>query len=72
MSKEISVVKKTVKIKEGNLVNLIDKMVNEVIVAEKIQWINENTKKQAEKNAILENKIKSLEKKLNLLTERKK
>jgi len=72
MSKEISVVKKTVKIKEGNLVNLIDKMVNEVIVAEKIQWVNENTKKQAQSNAILENKIKALERKLNLLTERKK
>jgi hypothetical protein len=64
-----SVAKKTVKIKESHLVDLIEGIVNEAVAVKKQEWISE----QAEKgNTLLEGKIAALEVKLNKLTEGKK
>lgn len=68
MSKATPIVKKalkTVKIKENDLVDLIDNIVAEV----KKEWISEQAKKGT---SILEGKIAALEIKLNKLTEGKK
>jgi hypothetical protein len=72
MSKENSVAKKTVKIKEAHLVDLIDNIVNEAVAVKKQEWINEQAVRQAQKSAMLENKIAALTEKVNRLTEGKK
>lgn len=60
--------KKTVKIKESELVNLIDNILNEAVALKKKEWISE----QASKTAILEGKIAKLEAAVKTLTEGKK
>ena len=70
MSKPIA--KKTVKIKENDLVDLIDNIVNEAVAAKKQEWINEQAKKSTDKTTVLESKLNALEVKLNKLTEGKK
>ncbi len=72
MSNVKPVAKKTVKIKESDLVDLIDNIVNEAVAVKKQEWINEQTKKNNEKTAVLENKIAALEAKFQRLTEGKK
>lgn len=72
MSNVNSVAKKTVKIKESHLVDLIDNIVNEAVAVKKQEWINEQASKNAEKSALLENKIAALEAKVNRLTEGKR
>lgn len=67
-----TVTKKTVKIKESHLVDLIDDIVNEAVAVKKQEWINEQANLEAGKTAILESKMKELEDKLNRLTEGKK
>jgi hypothetical protein len=69
MSNEKQVTKKTVKIKEHDLVDLIDNIVAEAIVEKKKEWISEQEKKGT---SILEGKIADLEAKFNKLTEVKK
>jgi len=64
--------KKTVKIKENDLVNLIDNIVNEAVAVKKQEWLNEQVKNGSNKTAILENKLALLEAKLNKLVEGKK
>lgn len=59
--------KKTVKIKEAELVDLIDNIVNEAVAEKKKQWLAENAKKDASKTAILESKVAALEAKINKL-----
>jgi len=64
--------KKTVKIKENELVDLIDNIVNEAVAVKKQEWINEQAKKQSNKTTVLEGKIAKLEAQFKALTESKK
>ena len=66
------VTKKTVKIKESDLVDLIDNIVNEAVAVKKQEWINEQAKNNSNKTAVLEGKISALEAKFKTLTEGKK
>lgn len=54
--------KKTVKIKENDLVDLIDKLVTETLVIKKKEWLAEQAKKTTDKTAVLESRILALEK----------
>lgn len=67
----MSNVKKTVKIKESHLVDLIDNIVNEAVAVKKQEWINEQAKKQSESSKLMEVKIAKLEKAVRRLTEGK-
>lgn len=67
-----TVTKKTVKIKESHLVDLIDEIVNEAVAVKKQEWINEQKSLEDNKSSILEGKIKELEEKFKLFTEGKK
>jgi hypothetical protein len=72
MSKETPIAKKpvkTVRIKENDLVDLIDNIVAEALAVKKQEWISEQ---KANANSILESKIADLEAKFNKLTEGKK
>ncbi len=71
MSNVNSVAKKTVKIKESHLVDLIDNIVNEAVAVKKQEWINEQATRNSESSALLESKIAALEAKVNRLTEGK-
>ena len=71
MSNEKLATKKTVKIKESELVDLIDKIVNEAVAVKKQEWINEQSKKASNKTAVLEGKIAKLETQFKSLTEGK-
>lgn len=62
MSNQIA--KNTVKIKENDLVSLIESIVEETVAVEKKQWIAEQAKKAADKTAILESRLAILEKAL--------
>ena len=64
--------KKTVKIKESELVDLIDNIVNEAVAVKKQEWINEQAKKESNKTSVLEGKIAKLEAQFKALTESKK
>lgn len=64
----MSKVKKTVKISENELVDLIDNIVNEAITVKKKEWIAEQAKS---KETVLESKLAILEAKLSKLTEGK-
>lgn len=72
MSNVKPVAKKTVKIKESDLVDLIDNIVAEAVAIKKQEWIKEESKKNQNKTAILERKIADLEVKFKTLTEGKK
>ena len=67
-----TIAKKTVKIKENDLVDLIDNIVNEAVAVKKQEWINEQAKKATNKTAVLESKVAKLEAIVNRLTEGKK
>ncbi len=67
-----TVTKKTVKIKESHLVDLIDDIVNEAVAVKKQEWITEQANLEAGKTALLESKINALEAKFKALTEGKK
>ena len=64
--------KKTVRIKENDLVDLIDNIVNEAVTIKNQEWINEQAKKATNKTAVLESKIAKLEAQFKALTEGKK
>ena len=64
--------KKTVKIKESELVDLIDNIVTEAVAVKKQEWINEQAKKHSDKTTVLESKIAKLEAAVKTLTEAKK
>ena len=64
--------KKIVTIKESNLIDLIDSIVNEAVAVKKQEWITEQNNNKLNKTAILESKIAKLEAKFNALTENKK
>lgn len=70
MSETKQTPKKTVRITENELVDLIDNIVTEAITIKKQEWINEQTKKSD--NSILEGKLAALEAKIEKLTESKK
>jgi len=72
MSNTKTATKKTVKIKESALVDLIDNIVTEAVAAQKQEWINEQAKKQSNKTSVLEAKIAKLEAAVKTLTESKK
>lgn len=72
MSNVKPVAKKTVKIKESDLVDLIDNIVAEAVALKKQEWINEQSKNNVNKTALLERKIAALEAKFKTLTEGKK
>lgn len=67
-----TVTKKTVKIKESHLVDLIDNIVNEAVAVKKQEWITEQANLEAGKTAILESRIQELEAKFKVLAEGKK
>ena len=64
--------RKTVRIKENDLVDLIDKIVTEAVATKKQEWINEQAKKTSNKTSVLEGKIAKLEAQFKSLTENKK
>jgi hypothetical protein len=68
----MSNVKKTVKIKENELIDLIDNIVNEAVAVKKQEWINEQANKANNKTAVLESKVAKLEAIVNRITEGKK
>ena len=70
MSNTKPVAKKTVKIKENDLVDLIDNIVNEAVAVKKQEWIAEQAK--TDKSSVLEGKIADLEAKFKTLLEGKK
>lgn len=72
MSNVKPVAKKTVKINENDLVDLIDNIVNEAVAVKKQEWINEQAKKTTNKTSVLESKVAKLEAIVNRLTEGKK
>ena len=72
MSNLKPVAKKTVKINENDLVDLIDNIVKEAVAVKKQEWINEQANKATNKTAVLENKLAKLEAIVNRLTEGKK
>ena len=61
---------KIVPIKESDLIVLIDNIVTEAVAKKKKEWIAENVAKKS--STILETRIKTLEKKINLLTKASK
>jgi len=61
MSEAKKVTKKTVKINENDLVELIDNIVTEAVAIKKAEWISEQEAKGA---SILESRIAALESKL--------
>lgn len=63
--------KKTVKINENDLVDLIDTIVTEAVAVKKQEWINEQASKNADKTSLLESKLAELTEKVNKLTEAK-
>lgn len=63
--------KKTVRINEKDLVDLIDNIVTEAVALKKKEWLQEQAKK-GDKTAIFETRISQLEEKLTKLTEGKK
>ena len=67
----MSKAKKTVRITEKDLVNLIDNIVTEAVAVKKQEWLEEQAKK-GDKNAIFESKLMQLEAKLTQLSEGKK
>ena len=64
--------KKTVKIKESHLVDLIDNIVNEAVAVKKQEWLTEQAQKSKKANSLFESRIVALEKKLVQLTEGRK
>ncbi len=72
MSNTNPVAKKTVKIKESKLVDLIDKIVNEAVAVKKQEWLTEQAKNASNKTSVLEGKIAKLEAQFKQLTEAKK
>lgn len=64
MSNAKPIAKKTVRIPENELVDLIDNILNEAIAVKKKEWIAEQAKKESDKTALLENRVKALEKAL--------
>lgn len=67
----MSNVKRTVKIKESDLINLVHNIVNEGVELKKQEWINEEAKKTSDKTSVLESKIAKLEAKFRLLEGKK-
>jgi hypothetical protein len=63
--------KKTVRINEKDLVDLIDNIVTEAVAVKKKEWLEEQAKK-GDQSAILETKLNKLEEKFNQLLESKK
>jgi hypothetical protein len=63
--------KKTVKIKESHLVDLIDNIVTEAVAVQKQEWINEQAQKTKKANDLVENRIAKLERTIKILTEGK-
>lgn len=57
--------KRTVKINENDLVDLIDNLVTEVVAVKKQEWLNEQAAKNSEKESLLESRIADLEKKIS-------
>jgi len=66
----MSNVKKTVRISENDLVNLIDNIVSEAVTIKKKEWLAEQAT-NGNKTAILETKLAKLEARINKLTESK-
>jgi len=62
MSNVNQTAKKTVKIKENDLVDLIDNIVKEAVAEQKKQWISEQAAKSAKTANMLESRIIALEK----------
>lgn len=68
MSNE-QITKRTVKVKENDLVDLIDNIVTETVAVKKIEWLAEQ---EAKGKSLLENRIQTLEATIKRLTESKK
>lgn len=66
----MSKAKKTVRISENDLVNLIDGIVSEAVEIKKKEWLAEQAN-SGDKNAILEQKLNQLTERINKLQEAK-
>lgn len=62
MSDTKKIAKKTVKINENDLVDLIDNIVTEAVAVKKQEWINEQKVNASKTATMLENRISALEK----------
>lgn len=62
MSDTKKIAKKTVKINENDLVELIDNIVKEAVAVKKQEWIAEQATKASKTATMLENRILALEK----------
>ena len=58
---------KKVQVKESDLVNLMDKIVNEAVKVEKTKWLNEQKEAENKKNSLLESKLDALTQRLEKL-----
>lgn len=65
-------IKKTVKITEKDLVDLIDNILNESIEIKKTEWLNEQASEEKKKFTLLEEKINKLETTIKELAKAKK
>lgn len=63
-----TVTKKTVKITESHLIDLINDIVTEAVAEQKQEWINEQAQNASDKTTLLENRLQDLEAKIALLT----
>lgn len=72
MSNVVKPTKRTVKLKENDLVALIDDIVTEAVAVKKQEWLVEQAKKDLNKTAVLEGKFKALERQVKMLMEGKK
>lgn len=62
MSNAKPIEKKTIKINENDLVDLIDNIVTEAVAVKKQEWIAEQAKKDSDKTSLFESRIAALEK----------
>lgn len=72
MSKETKKNIKVIPIAEGNLVDLIDNIVNEAVAVEKKKWIAEQAAKEDKEKTSLMERVEKLEKILSNATITKK
>lgn len=61
-------IKKTVKIKENDLVNLIDNLINEAVELKKQEWLNEQATAESEAKKLFEERLSTLEKTIEKLS----
>ena len=72
MSDVKKIAKRIIKLKENDLVDLIDSIVAEAVAVKKQEWITEQAAVESNKTTMLGSKLAALETKMNTLLEAKK